>query len=160
MEFPAISVCNYNLIRDDSITDSTVRKLLKDMYFEARWYTRESTLKAVKNLGDEFLNTISLRELFINGSTDLEELFMECQWIQEDFECGDHIKLRRTGSSFCYTFNDGEGASDYSVRTTGSKSGVRFTLWVDQGNYYIGDEDSAGFKVVHLFIYLFYLCRH
>ena len=140
------------LLRDDSVVDSTVRKLLTDMYFEARWYTKESTLRAIKNLEDDFLNTVSVRELFINGSTDLEELFMECQWIQSDFECSDNIRLRRTGSSFCYTFNGGggDGPNNFTVRTTGSKAGARFTLWADQSNYFIADEDTAGFKVQYL----------
>ena len=71
-----------------------------------------------------------------------EQVEMPCEYV---------MKLKPTEYGFCYTFDGTDKNLTFNARTTGSKAGVQFMLWANQSNYYIADEDSAGFKVRMLF---------
>ena len=66
---------------------------------------------------------------------------------QDDIPCEYIMKVKPTEYGFCYTFDGTDANLTFNARTTGSKAGVQFMLWVNQSNYYIADEDTAGFKV-------------
>ena len=57
------------------------------------------------------------------------------------------MKLKSTEYGFCYTFDGRDKNLTFNAHTTGSKAGVQFMLMLNQSNYYIADEDTAGFKV-------------
>ena len=54
--------------------------------------------------------------------------------------------MKPTEYGFCYTFEGTDTNLTFNARTTGSKAGVQFILWVNQSKYFIADEDTAGFK--------------
>ena len=52
--FPAVSICNFNLIKNDSVTDHMTQLLLKAMYLDDKWNTERQTTEQIKELGENF----------------------------------------------------------------------------------------------------------
>lgn len=146
LQFPAVTICNFNFLRNNSVNDSKTRDLLKEMYL------KETNLTAVESLGDEFLKSINLNNIFMDGSPELDDTFRQCRWIKDVLPCKDVMLKRRTRKGYCYTFGSKEMKRTYSVQTPGTKAGVMFLLFVNQQNYLIGDDESAGFKVSYFAI--------
>ena len=80
--FPAVSICNFNLIKHDSVTDHMAQLLLKAMYLDDQWNTERQTTEQIKELDEHFLKNVSIRTLFLNGSPSLEESVKKCVWIK------------------------------------------------------------------------------
>ena len=142
LEFPAITICNFNMVQNESVTDPKTRELLKEMYLE-----EIVNISAIYNLGEEFLSTVNIHDIFMNGRPKLSNTFRECRWIKETLPCENVLTKRRTRKGYCYTFGAKESNRSYSVQTTGIKAGVRFMLYVGQKKYFIGEDESAGVQV-------------
>ena len=87
---------------------------------------------------------------FCTNSTLFSAYFLAFE--QVEMPCEYVMKLKPTEYGFCYTFDGTDKNLTFNARTTGSKAGVQFMLWANQSNYYIADEDSAGFKV-RIYVY-------
>ena len=79
--FPAVTICNFNLIKKDSVTDPMTQLLLKAMYLDEQW---EGTRvrNQLKNMNKYFVENVSVRSLFLKGSPTLETSIKTCKWIE------------------------------------------------------------------------------
>ena len=141
MTFPAITICNFNLIKNDSVTDPKTRALLKELFMKL------PNITFIEELGHDFLSNVSLRELFANGTPGIEETFLICLWLRDYFDCRDLLVPKETDFGHCYSFGSKDNNETYTVHTPGYQDGVTFTMWLNQDNYFIGDTSSAGIKV-------------
>ena len=148
LTFPAVTFCNFNLIKNNSVSDSRTRTLLKELYMKL------PNVTLIKSLGDDYLKTVSLRDVFIKGTPLLNETFVMCQWLTDFQNCRKFLIEKVTESGHCYTFGAKEKNQTYTVKTTGYLAGASFVLWLNQNNYFIGDASSAGIKV-SLILYSF-----
>ena len=83
--FPAVTICNFNLIKNDSVTDFITQLLLKTTYLDDQWNTEEQRkfqFKELYKFDEDFVTTVSVRSLFLNGSPTLETTIKKCIWIQ------------------------------------------------------------------------------
>ena len=144
MTFPAVTLCNFNLIKNDSVTDPKTRALLKELYMKA------PNITFIQELGDDFLRNVSLRQLFANGTPTIEETFILCQWLTDFHDCDDLITPKETEIGYCYTFGSKDSNETYTIQTDGLADGVSLTMWLNQDNYFIGDTSSAGIKVCNV----------
>ena len=140
LTFPAITICNFNLIKNDSVTDTKTRELLKALFVQPN-------ITSIENLGEDFLETVSLRDIFIKGSPALNDTFQMCQWLNEYMDCGTLLTRKAIDFGHCDTFGSKENNNTYTVQTTGYLDGVTFTMWLNQDNYFIGDGSSSGIRV-------------
>ena len=144
MTFPAVTICNFNLIKNDSVTDLKTRALLKELYMKF-----PLNITFIQELGDDFLNNVSLRQLFVNGTPTIEETFLLCQWLTDFHHCSELLRPKETDFGYCYTFNSKDNNRTYTILTDGITDGVTLTMWLNQDNYFIGDTSSAGIKVTN-----------
>ena len=83
--FPAVTTCNFNLIKNDSVTDFITQLLLKTMYLDDQWNTEEQRkfqFKELYKFDEDFVKTVSVRSLFLNGSPTLDTTIKKCIWVQ------------------------------------------------------------------------------
>ena len=141
LTLPALTICNYNLITNDSVKDPRTRQLLQEYYAE------DTKMDVIENLGDEFLETFSLRDLLIKGSPQVQRTFSLC-WVFNDIvSCYKLLRRKKTENGYCFIFGSKEHNKTIQTQLTGVEGGVSFLLWLDQDNYFIGDGFSAGVKV-------------
>ena len=141
LTLPALTICSYNLITNDSVKDPQTRQLLQEYYAE------DTNLDAIENLGDEFLETVSLRDLLLKGSPQVQKTFSLC-WVFNDIvSCYNILRRKKTENGYCFIFGSKEHNKTIQTQLTGVEGGVSFLLWLDQDNYFIGDGFSAGVKV-------------
>ena len=79
--FPAVTICNFNLIRKDSLTDPNAQILLKAMYLDEQWEEQRARLH-LQSLNKYYLETVSVKSLFLNGSPSLQNSIITCIWAQ------------------------------------------------------------------------------
>ena len=70
--FPAVTICNFNLIKNESVTDFMTQILLKTMYLDDQWNTEEQRRLQLEEVDEDFLKTVSIRKIFLNESPTLE----------------------------------------------------------------------------------------
>ena len=141
LTFPAVTICNFNLIRNDSITDSKTRELLMALFM------LEPNRSYIENLDEEFLESVSIREIMAKGSPSVNDTFRLCFWLGEFIECEKLLTRKARKQGHCDTFGSSEDGDMYTVQTTGFNDGLTLTIWLNQDNYFIGDGYSAGIRV-------------
>ena len=56
--FPAVSICNFNLIKNESVTDFMTQILLKTMFLDDQWNTEEQRRLQLEEVDGDFLRCI------------------------------------------------------------------------------------------------------
>ncbi|XP_071477753.1 acid-sensing ion channel 2-like [Diadema antillarum] len=159
--FPAVTICNYNVIKRSSLASSVVEKLqsaaisTSDGNFVFRWEELQ--------LENEFEN-INMTEFLLTHAHQISDMIVECRWGGRRNACGPENFTRvLTNLGVCYTFNDGpfdahskadvnDADSDFESLTVGSM-GAKAALWlrltaeVNENLNTVWD-DGVGFKVL------------
>ncbi|XP_071846291.1 acid-sensing ion channel 1C-like isoform X2 [Apostichopus japonicus] len=139
LEFPAVTICNYNQFRKSHLQNYT---LLREVL------TSLSTSDSVDidwdlNDMDDYLN---MTEVAIKLAHQLDDMLIECTWNQEE-TCGAHnFTTVITDFGVCYTFNSISN-SELMVTEAGSSQGLRLRLSAEQYDYFWGYYTGAGFKI-------------
>ena len=79
--FPAVTICNFNLIKKDSLKDPYAQILLKVMYLDEQWEEQRARLH-LQSMNKYYLETVSVKSLFLNGSPSLQKSIIKCIWAQ------------------------------------------------------------------------------
>ncbi|XP_071847450.1 acid-sensing ion channel 1C-like [Apostichopus japonicus] len=141
MTFPAVTICNHNVIRSSYVMDN---ELL------------EETLKVI-NTGDDIgydwdsydrhlaTRDWNLTKLALEGAHRLEDMLLQCTWKTYENCNVDWFTTTVTDFGVCYTFNS-EG--NYSVTRAGSSYGLQLRINIEQHKYSFSEFTGAGLRVL------------
>ncbi|XP_038044102.1 acid-sensing ion channel 1A-like [Patiria miniata] len=147
--FPAVTICNINLLRSNALNES-VLKTLAEIYDPVTDYHQEGTgvdFGPVDALY-HYPNGSDSTETIFSASHQIEDMLDRCKWRHE--KCSPaNFTQRLTDHGVCYTFNDPPDERDVlQVSNPGSSNGLYMRLNIEQDLYTYGESTSAGMKVM------------
>ncbi|XP_072039615.1 acid-sensing ion channel 1-like [Amphiura filiformis] len=142
IDFPTITLCNYNQIRRSKI-DDTKLTLLNTIFGNSatniNWAKYEPFLKQANfSLIDELTKT----------AHDIRDMLLWCRW--RGVELCDYTDFKTTITDWgvCHTFNNPHDKNDVlTVNQAGSGYGLHLRLNAEQHEYTSTENPGAGFKV-------------
>ncbi|XP_022108989.1 acid-sensing ion channel 4-like isoform X2 [Acanthaster planci] len=144
--FPAVTVCNINLLRASSLDESVIGTLAA-IYQEDRSDSTGFDFGPVDALYHYPNGSDSLETIF-NASHQIEDMLFRCRWRHEKCSAANFTR-RLTDHGVCYTFNDPADERDaLQVQNPGSSNGLFMRLNIEQDLYTYGESTSAGIKVL------------
>ena len=151
IDFPAVTICNDCLIRNDSLTDARERKLLYNLLYDP------NTTAILSDLGQDYVNNVSLRKLFSDGAMGIKKNVLFCYYENVVKNCSEVLTESVTANGLCYTFNAKVVTTPITTAITGAEYGLQMLLWTSQENYYYSEAAKAGFKVSYTDLYSCYV---
>ncbi|KAL8606586.1 hypothetical protein ACOMHN_009471 [Nucella lapillus] len=135
--FPSVTLCNYNSFRATKAADLDHYRLLEAMYTWGSKVANASFLQR-HNASD-----VTMDDLFLSTAHDKRDFIVEYKE-----KCGPANFTRvLTDHGVCFTFTPQAGYPLY-VSSSGSDSGMKLTLNVEQYEYMPGPHDSGGVKML------------
>ncbi|XP_069130138.1 acid-sensing ion channel 4-like [Argopecten irradians] len=141
MEFPAVTICNANQVKNSIINCSDMEYLVyrqselsNSVNLSIPRHTNASTIS-----GDEILECVRAH------SHDLE-MFRMCYWEGRRVECNSIFEVSLTSMGTCFTFN-GELPQKKS-RMHGTFGGLRVVLDIQQQQYFFPSKLQSGITVI------------
>ncbi|XP_071950919.1 acid-sensing ion channel 4-A-like [Antedon mediterranea] len=142
MDFPAVTICNYNQWKASIVGPDNI-----NMLFLLSWstlkYPDQQTLDIINATKRDFDLTD------FNMTHQIEDMLMSCSWKNAE-RCGPR-DFRRVVTQWgvCYTFNNPENSSQVrKVKQSGSNYGLSMRLKVEQEEYIHGDNTGAGIRIL------------
>lgn len=147
INFPAVTLCSVSTLKKESLPDI----LHLEYFFLTKsvigWTTPPLNLSKPEYATYHLpLNASWAQET----ANQIEDLFLFCLFEGEDKTCKEIMKPTVTKLGVCYTFNSRNHVevNGHTVTSrTGSTSGLRLYLMVNQHNYVYSDIMAAGMKV-------------
>ncbi|XP_077984311.1 acid-sensing ion channel 1-like [Glandiceps talaboti] len=149
IDFPAITICNYNRYRKSFIKGTRFEEWVRRQYPTFNLSDDETPVE----FDDELLKFTSNRTSFeISAAHDKWQMIYQCTFGRNRIPCNaGNFTRTLTDFGVCYTFNGAtydEGHDVIHVSHGGSEHGLRLRLFVDQLEYTFGENSGAGFKVL------------
>ena len=144
LQFPAVTICNYNMLRKSVV-------LSKPEYHSLAMVLVNWTTMATYDLGvlNPEANFVNMSEFNLLAAHTLESMVLWCTFMLQS-GCIRHFTPIMTSIGLCYTFNSQELIDNgvmYNTSRTGLKYGLRLLLNVQQEEYFAAQAFSAGIKV-------------
>ena len=143
LTFPAVTICNQNWLRLSALANTSTYH-----FWRSYWDPRQNFTDADVNSTFGALTEGDLEYYVAFWAHRRRHLIFSCSWGGKHNNC-DHRHFTRTFTDYgqCYTFNADERAPLES-RRSGIKFGLRLVLNVEQYEYVLGPEMTAGVKVL------------
>ncbi|KAJ8027746.1 Acid-sensing ion channel 1 [Holothuria leucospilota] len=145
LDFPAVTICNYNQFRkskimhDKEIIQQVLVALATGNSSNVDWETYDETYAN---------HTFNLTKTTLEYGHQIEDMLIECRWNTGE-ECGtENLTQVITDFGLCYTFNGKTSERRLTVSRAGATRGLKLRLSVQQDEYFWGDNTGAGFKVL------------
>ncbi|XP_077984582.1 acid-sensing ion channel 2-like [Glandiceps talaboti] len=141
MDFPAITICNYNQYRKSAV-NTTGEKFLKLLY------PTSGNESITKSIDWDLYNVsgINMTAIALDSAHRKEQMVEWCQWKLSE-ECGPmNFTQVITDFGVCYTFND--QTPPLKVWQSGTSSGLFLRLNVEQYEYTNNENTGAGFRIL------------
>ena len=150
LDFPAVSICNLNVLRKDYLQRMGLEVLIRDPMF--RDIHRAENLQICSaRLQHLNLPDITYQSLLEQGTDELLNLVVGCHFQGRICSIDTHNFVpTMTRFGVCYTFNSGKGGKPIQkAYGTGSILGLRLTVNATQDQYIATtNKDDAGLKIV------------
>ncbi|XP_038044101.1 acid-sensing ion channel 2-like [Patiria miniata] len=148
--FPAVTICNINLLRSNALNESVLETLAEIYDHSVPDYHQKGTgvdFGPVDALY-HYPNGSDSTETIFSASHQIEDMLSRCKWRHE--KCSPaNFTQRLTDHGVCYTFNDPPDERDVlQVSNPGSSNGLYMRLNIEQDLYTYGESTSAGMKVM------------
>ncbi|XP_022104029.1 acid-sensing ion channel 2-like [Acanthaster planci] len=161
LDFPAVTVCNFNKYRESALTDRDIRNVgyhlgivdedhnLINPYLYTEEFRRKMAAVdwSVHDIDDEY----NMTEFTNRTGHQLDEMIVECSWRDEPCSPDDfHHIFSHLGN--CYTFNHVALATErHSSISAGAANGLKLTLNIQEEEYtpsndLHGAAEDAGIK--------------
>ncbi|XP_077987434.1 acid-sensing ion channel 2-like [Glandiceps talaboti] len=158
LQFPALTICNNNLIKKTSLADISGYTYAKDsLKITKLVFGPEYVGLTSKNIsppywemanygtefGDDLLGFVSA------VAHTKDDAILWCFWRGHTQHCGsENFTKTVTNYGVCFTFNSGKIGEILHVNTAGVRHGLTLYLNVEAGDYVNGPRDSVGFKAM------------
>ena len=161
VKFPAVTFCSASSLKRDSLPG--------DLYNLEYYLLTESVMgpffpKLNFSNSEYSKYHVSLNESWVNNTANqVNDIFLFCFFEGKKKICDNAMKATVTKLGVCYTFNSREHVSengDIFTSRTGSTSGLRLYLMVNQSNYVFSDAMTAGIKVLPSAVNLYQRARY
>ncbi|XP_033097325.1 acid-sensing ion channel 4-A-like [Anneissia japonica] len=144
MDFPAVTICNYNQWRA-SMVDPELTDIIFLMSSSNTNYPNETTLEYLKAKEDEIDEKIDI----FNMTHQIEDMLLECKWNYiETCTVNDFTRVL-TDWGVCYTLNNPQNLSEVRrVKQPGNNFGLSMRLSIEQNEYILSDNTGAGLRIL------------
>ncbi|XP_033099022.1 acid-sensing ion channel 4-A-like [Anneissia japonica] len=144
MDFPAVTICNYNQWRA-----SMVGPELEDVVYwlstSSIHYPNQTILDYLKSKEGELDKKVNI----FNMTHQIEDMLRECTWKQIERCRADDFTRVLTGWGVCYTFNNPQNMNEVrKVKQSGSNYGLYMRINIEQDEYFFGDNTGAGLRIL------------
>lgn len=148
IQFPAVTLCSVSSLKKENLPN------ISDLEY---YFLTESVIgpffpKLDLNKPEYADYRLPRNASWVRDTANpIEDLFLFCFFEGEDEECKKVMKPTVTKLGVCYTFNSREHVNEngHTVTSrTGSTSGLRLYLWVNQTSFVFNDIMAAGIKVI------------
>ncbi|KAK6173769.1 hypothetical protein SNE40_017170 [Patella caerulea] len=155
MQFPAVTICNANQFRQHKIPSDDWK--IKDLIFEmsemsvlSEYFKEHFAMNSPKysfipepeaHLGK------NLYKFALDAAHKLEDMFIVCLWGGVVVNCSKYFETVITDMGVCYTFNS-NSSSPMTSYGSGSMSGLRVIVDIEQPEYYFSQISLAGIQVL------------
>lgn len=148
IQFPAVTLCSVSSLKKENLPN------ISDLEY---YFLTESVIgpffpKLDLNKPEYADYRLPRNASWVRDTANpIEDLFLFCFFEGEDEECKKVMKPTVTKLGVCYTFNSREHVKEngHTVTSrTGSTSGLRLYLWVNQTSFVFNDIMAAGIKVI------------
>lgn len=149
MDFPAVTICNFNMIRKSLVPESSIMEYVIRSLFPSGYGYEPPDFSNSTKLA--LANKMNMTELVYNSAPKFEDMFLACYWISREINCSEYFTPTITPMGLGFTFNSEEFIrtnGSMKVYRTGSEQGLHIRLNVEQDDYFYGMSASAGFKVI------------
>jgi hypothetical protein len=147
INFPAITFCSVSTLNKENLPNITHLEYFFLTKSVIGWMIPPMDLSKPEYAAYH----LPLDESWVHGTANqVEDLFLFCLFEGEDKECKEVMKPKVTKLGVCYTFNSRKYVEEngHTVTSrTGSTSGLRLYLMVNQHSYVYSDFMAAGIKV-------------
>lgn len=148
MDFPAVTICNLNILRKDYLESVGLETLIRDSMF-IDFLEPEGIRSCNAQLERINVSNITYQSLLEEGKDALQNLIASCHF--QGRPCSiDNRNFSPTMTRFgvCYTFNSGKGGTPiHKAHGTGSRLGLRLMVNVSQDQYVATTNYDAGVKI-------------
>lgn len=138
LDFPAVSVCNYNDARRSKMNGTTLDKML-------RAKMNGEDYKKYHVPGKEMQETLA------SAAHSLSDMIISCKWKEKEQESrclNNFTSFKNANGDVCFMFNSPKkGVPVLKIDNTGEKKGLDLTIDIQHFDYYFGIS-NAGFKVI------------
>lgn len=133
LDFPAVSLCNFNDARMSKINGSAL-----DLNYKDKLAGREPRNKI---RGDE------MKKLLEKAAHHQSDMILSCKWNKKPCSWRNFSVFKNSEEDTCYTFNSAkDGKPILQTEITGEKYGLQLIIDIQHFDYYFTPE--AGFKVI------------
>ncbi|XP_070553623.1 acid-sensing ion channel 4-B-like [Ptychodera flava] len=142
LDFPAVTICNYNQFRK-SVVNESGEEFLK-LAFPIYGPVNVSGIDWDGEFNES--RNYNMTEAAIHSAHQLEQMLIHCNWKGSEI-CGpEDFTQSMTDFGVCYTFND--IVPPRKVQQSGTSSGLFLRLNVEQEEYTSNENTGAGFRVM------------
>ncbi|XP_078379403.1 acid-sensing ion channel 2-like isoform X2 [Oculina patagonica] len=143
LEFPAVTICNFNMFNKSVVTAKGYNELLRQF---------ERKLFGLNNENDTMdfnkYNDFNLTEFHFIAGHQISSTLSICVWSGQSCDYRNFTPVL-TDMGLCHTFNSGkDGEQILKVKQAGSAFGLQLTLNVHQKEYFGVMSHSAGVKIL------------
>ncbi|XP_006822244.1 acid-sensing ion channel 1-like [Saccoglossus kowalevskii] len=149
LNFPAITLCNYNRNRKSVIGGTPVDALMTQLYSSARLDVKYN-INFDWSLLENTTAILNRTQFELEAAHQKESFIVACNYQGDGVErlCGpNNFTTTFTEFGVCYTFNN-DPENQLFVTKFGSNSGLRVRLFTDENEYTFGKQTGSGFKVL------------
>ncbi|XP_055958917.1 acid-sensing ion channel 4-A [Patella vulgata] len=149
--FPAVTICNTNQYHRSRLPDDA--PMLKLLYNLSEFAHIGKYLNFTKDDSNEDPVFIThhtgdyLYSFAMAAAHTLKEMFYFCSWKGRQVNCSEVFKREVTDVGVCYRFN-GNTSDVLTTTTTGSRSGLRVILDIQQNFSFFSTTSQSGIKVL------------
>ncbi|GFN78020.1 acid-sensing ion channel 1, partial [Plakobranchus ocellatus] len=149
LPFPAVTICNLNQFMRDRVPDIPI--VVKVIQYQSEYFQLATRMKNQSdNMFDlENLTDVSgeeLQKILFDAAPRLDELFGDCSWQGQRYDCNDLFKTDVTGHGICYTFNGPDLKPEQRYKAVGPISLLRTKVNLENNRSYYARSPHAGIK--------------
>ena len=134
LDFPAVSLCNFNDARMSKINGTTL-----DLKLRAKMAGEDYSKYNIP--GEEMTKTLE-RATHLHS-----DMILSCKWNERNCSWANFTLFKNADEDVCYTFNSAkEGKAILQTENTGEKYGLELTIDIQHFDYYF--TAVAGMKVI------------
>ena len=154
IEFPAITLCNLNLIKksflDSASADMELRDLVQRALYTHGVTVNQECSQTVNKSETEHKQSpknLSLQDLLWYGRHTAKETIFSCRFMEQQCNASDFVPSLMPSGGVCYTFNRGGGTQKLVSNGTGTRFALTLVVYVQQHEYNAGHNQDAGIKI-------------